>query len=72
MDTKTLQLICEKVYKKFPEVQGKKPTRHPQPNDLNVLIFKGTGTTPNGTKIARTVRVTVNNSGKIIKMSTSR
>ncbi len=72
MDTKTLNQICEKVYKKFPEVQGKKPTSHPQLNDMLVLVFKGTGTAPNGAKIPRVVRVTVNDKGKIIKMSTSR
>jgi hypothetical protein len=72
MDAKTLNQICEKVYKKFPEVQGKKPTSHAQPNDMVVLIFKGTGKAPNGTKIPRIVRVTVSNTGKIMKMSTSR
>ncbi len=72
MDSKTLNQICEKVYKKFPEVQGKKPTPHPQPNDLLLLVFKGTGTGPNGTKIPRIVRVTVNDQGKIFKMTTSR
>ncbi len=72
MDAKTLKQICEKVYKKFPEVNGKNPTKHGQPNDCTLLIFKGTGTAPNGEKIPRVIRVTVNEQGKILKMTTSR
>lgn len=72
MDAKTLTAINEKVYRKFPEVKGKRPTKRSQPNDNTLLIYKGSGKAPNGTIIDRIVRVTVSPNGKIIKMSTSR
>lgn len=64
--------IYQKVYKKYPEVNGKKPTRHNQPDGQVLLIFKGEGTGPNGVKIPRTIRVLVDQDGKIIKMSSSK
>ncbi len=64
--------IYQQVYRKFPEVAGKRPVKHDQPNGQTLLVFKGSGTTPDGKKIARTIRVLVNDEGKIIKMTTSR
>ena len=64
--------IYQKVYKKYPEVSGKKPTRHNQPDGQILLIFKGEGSGPNGVKIPRTIRVLVDESGKIKKMSSSK
>jgi hypothetical protein len=67
-----LNEIYQKVYKKYPEVNGKKPTRHNQPDGQVLLIFKGEGSGPNGVKIPRTIRVLVDQDGKIIKMSSSK
>ena len=72
MDKTALKEIFEKVYKKFPEVNGKRPTQHAQPNGQTLLIFKGSGKTPDGNTIDRIVRVLVNDKGKIVKITTSR
>jgi len=72
MNEDSLKEIYQKVYRKFPEVDGKKPVKHKQPNGQTLLIFKGEGKAPDGTKISRIVRVVINDSGKIIKMTTSR
>jgi hypothetical protein len=72
MEHETLEKICEKIYKRFPEVHNKKPSVKEQPNGQYLLIFRGKGTTPDGHTIPRTVRVVASNSGKIIKTSTSR
>jgi len=67
-----LNEIYQQVYQKFPEVLGKTPVKHVQPNGQTLLVFKGQGIGPNGTRIARIVRVLVNEKGKIVKMTTSR
>ena len=72
MERQTLEKICEKIYKRFPEVSNKKPNVKEQPNGQYLLIFQGKGSTPDGHTIPRTVRVVVNASGRIIKTSTSR
>jgi len=72
MNEDLLNEIYQKVYRKFPEVDGKKPVKHDQPNGQTLLIFKGEGKTPDGKKISRIVRVLISDTGKIVKMTTSR
>jgi hypothetical protein len=67
-----LDEIFQKVYKKFPEVAGKKPVRHSQPDGKTLLVFKGEAKTANGIKIPRVVRVLIDQNGKILKMTTSK
>lgn len=64
--------ICEQVYRRFPEVAGVKPRIKNQPGDQLLLTFQGSAKTVDGRSIQRIVRVVVNASGKIIKMTTSR
>lgn len=76
MDAKLVEAISSKVYQKFPELNGARPKVQVQdpsqasPNYL--LIYHGSGTTADGRKIDRTVRVVASEKGKIIKMTTSR
>jgi hypothetical protein len=72
MDRQQLSSICEQIYHKFPEVNGKQPKVQSQPGDQTLLIFTGSAMAADGRKITRTVRVVANQSGKIIKVSTSR
>jgi hypothetical protein len=72
MERQQLSSICEQIYRKFPEVSGKQPKVEPQSGDKTLLIFSGSAVAADGRKIARTVRVVVNQSGKIIKVTTSR
>jgi hypothetical protein len=81
MDSKTIQSISDKVYKRFPETDGKKPRvrkqRKPDEKDSKapptfLLTYKGSGQGPGGKIIPRWVRVVANERGKILKISTSR
>lgn len=72
MDKKSVAAVCEKIYKQFPEMKGIQPIIKPQGNDITLLIFHNTFQTSNGQNIQRTVRVVVNQDGKIIKITTSR
>lgn len=72
MDRQLLSSICDQIYRKFPEVSGKQPKVQSQPADQTLLIFSGSAAAADGRKIARTVRVVVDRSGKIVKVSTSR
>ncbi len=84
MDPKLILQISKIVYKRFPEVEGKKPRvrKQAQTNGARpkkkadsqtyLLTFQGQGQGPGGRKIPRLIRVVANSNGKIIKMSTSR
>ena len=83
MDSKTIQIISNQVYKRFPEVSGKKPRVQPQKTNgagpkkttappTYLLVFRGSGQGPGGKVIPRYVRVVANQKGKIIKITTSR
>jgi len=81
MNGNTVRKIAKSIYRQFPEVAGSEPqviTSHrPQAKSLvndttYLLTFSGTGKNPKGKMISRTVRVTANANGKILKVSTSR
>jgi hypothetical protein len=86
LDPKIIRNISEKVYKRFPEVTGVNPTIRKQAvgktnseskNEVKVtpsylLTYRGSVDIGNGKKMERFVRVVVNGSGKILKMTTSR
>lgn len=81
MNGNTVRKIAKSIYRQFPEVAGSEPkivaNHAPQakslPNDTTYLLtFSGKGKNPKGKTISRTVRVTANAKGKILKVSTSR
>lgn len=77
MNPKLLNQISKKVYAQFPELNGKRPkvaqSKTVTKSDGNfVLTYSGVAKGIGGRSIPRHVRVVVNQSGKIIKMSTSR
>lgn len=76
MDSKALSTVCSQIYRRFPEVDGVKPRVQVQSTTqdgaIHLLIFKGKGTTADGKPIPRIVRATVDDHGKIIKVTTSR
>jgi hypothetical protein len=77
MDSKTVNSICSQIYRRFPEVNGVHPKVQPQSTSGQVgstylLIFKGTATTADGKTLPRIVRATVDEQGKILKVTTSR
>jgi hypothetical protein len=79
MDEKQLQAITSKVARKFPEVAGVRPQvkRQSSQNSKSspatyLITYRGKSKTADGKSITRIVRVIANESGTIIKMSTSR
>ena len=79
MDDRQLKSISSQVSRKFPEVAGAKPQVKRQSNQKTksspatyLITYRGKSKTADGKSITRIVRVTANESGKIIKMSTSR
>ena len=77
VDGKDLDDIRREVAKKFPEMEGVKPSVKAQsgPNgsgDQYLLTFKGKADLPGGRKMNRIVRVVADERGRIIKMSTSK
>jgi hypothetical protein len=72
MDRQILSSVCEQIYRRFPQVSGKRPTMQDRPDGQFLLIFKGSATTADGRAVPTTVRVVVNASGKIVKTTCSR
>ncbi|MCB2179745.1 hypothetical protein KQH54_01340 [bacterium] len=77
MDPKLLSKISRKVYAQFPELNGRRPKvaqskAISSQSDNFVLTYSGVSKGIGGRQIPRHVRVVVNGSGKILKMSTSR
>lgn len=79
MDDRQLKTISSQVSRKFPEVAGAKPRVKRQSSEKSksspatyLLTYRGKAKTADGKSITRIVRVTASDTGKIIKMSTSR
>ena len=80
LTTAQIESIAKQVHRQFPEIQNLRPTVQSQPGaksaevagDRFLLTFKARGQGPGGKSIPRIVRVTADERGKIIKISTSR
>jgi hypothetical protein len=72
MERSVLDKVCRQVYRRFPNLKNKKPKVTSQGNDRYLLLFSSSGKTPDGKTIKQTVRVVTDNSGRILKTSTSR
>ena len=74
MSLDIIESICNQVYSQFPDLKGIKPITQKMagPGSGNILvIFKGSTKTASGKNLPRVVRVVANESGKVIKMTTS-
>ena len=81
MNEKLVEHICREVYRRFPELRGKRPRVQPfclERNSLPtasakfLLTFQGKATTATNQILPYSVRVIVSAQGKILKMSMSR
>lgn len=72
MDNHATDEICKKVYQRFPEMKGARPSVQNYSETHVLLVFKGKGTTADGRTIQRTVRVVATKEGKITKLTTSK
>jgi hypothetical protein len=77
-----LQSISQEVYRRYPAIAGRPPKVQPVRLPANsasassqpayLLIYQGQGLAVDRRKITTLVRVVVDRSGKILKMTTSR
>ena len=72
MDESAKSRVCSAVYRQFPELRGESPSVKSMPGEKFQLVFQGKVQTPDGKTINRTVRVTADNKGNVLKLSTSR
>ena len=81
MDQKLVTNVSKQVYRRFPEVDGKKPKVRrqatPKVKDLDsnptyLLTYRSKAQVQGGKTIQRYIRVVVDDRGKIIKITTSR
>ena len=75
MENSLLDTISREVYQRFPQVAGSRPKVQESSEagaGNRVLVYRGSSTTSDGKRISHIVRVTVNERGKIIKVSSSR
>lgn len=72
MERKILEKVCQQVYRRYPNLKGKSPKVTSQGNERYLLLFTGSGETPDGMTIKQTVRVVTDDTGRILKTSTSR
>lgn len=72
MDKSWLSQVCKQVYRQFPEVDGIHPSQQEQANGQTLLLFKASITTADGKRMQRTIRAVVSETGKILKLTTSR
>ncbi len=76
VDRDSISKINKKVFKQFPEMSGKKPTvsRESLSNGTfrYLLVYRGQANLPGGRTLDRIVRVTADDRGRILRMSTSK
>jgi len=80
MDQKFIQIISQEVYRRFPEVRGKKPkvrslnlpnSRSITRSPVCLLTFHGQAVTSTGKSLPYCVRVVANEQGRILKITMS-
>jgi len=80
MDKEIVTSINKKVYRRFPELNGKAPKIRSQNTSAKnarslptyLFVYSGTVRISGNKTMPRLVRVVVNEKGKILKISTSR
>jgi len=79
MDSKTVSVIKQQIYRQFPEVAGEEPSVKAQAGAKStgqsatyLITFKGRVVQPSGPSFNRSVRVVADDNGRILKVTTSR
>jgi len=81
MNQKTILLICQDIYRRFPTMKGRKPrvrsfnmpkAKPSSRSPKYLLTFKGQSITSSGKTIPNYVRVVANDQGRILKITMSR
>jgi len=80
MDQKVFKSVCQEVYRRYPAVNGIKPTVKLQkinsedkqiPESTYLLVFNNSARINESVKVTTWIRVVVNQHGKIQKISSS-
>jgi hypothetical protein len=69
------EAICARVYRRFPEMKGVRPSvkrQQAKGQDRFLLRFETTVSLEGGARMSSTVRVVANGDGRILKMTSSR
>ena len=64
--------VNRKVYRQFPELEGKSPSVSARPDGEKLYTYHGSVSLPNGRSMSRVVRVVVSENGRILKLTSSR
>ena len=72
IEKEILNIINQEIRRQFPYLTDVEPQITNVKDDLNQLVYKGQAKTENNVPLKLIVRVLVNSSGKILKLSTSR
>lgn len=76
MNRETVAQVSREVSRKFPEMDGVRPTIRPQGESRGqaqyLLVYKGRAELPGGRTLSRIVRVVCSEDGQIVRLSTSR
>lgn len=72
MDKQAIDKVCRSIYRRFPPLKDKHPKVSNHGPGRYLLIFSGSGKTPDGKSIQQTVRVVATEDGRVIKTSMSR
>lgn len=73
-----IKRVSNQIYRQFPEMKGKSPhvqkqrSSNGKNDEIYLLKYEANVSGANGQKIKRTVRVTVDENGKVLRTSTSR
>lgn len=76
MSPEAVRSVCQAIYRQFPELAGKKPTVRTQrvvggSKTQFALTFRGQGRTADGHNLSRTIQVTADADGRILKIAVS-
>lgn len=71
MESGAVDRVSQSVYRQFPELHGVRPSVRASGTQY-LLIFSGKVKTADGKTLPRIVRVTANEQGNILKLTTSR
>ncbi len=77
LEKKAIEKVAREVIRRFPELAGARPKVEPTRADRNgqgrfLLTFSGRVALPGGKWMPRVVRVTADENGKILKLTTSK
>ncbi len=68
----TSEKVCAEVVRRFPEMAGIEPAVSPLPNANQLFTFKVQSAAEDGAPISRIVKVTVDQKGNLLKVTSSR